>query len=108
MKNNIKYIIIGICVVALLISLFTAFRNKVNGDYKELIKSKDETIKAIEGQRDIYKQVIAEKNRELEQHFKNDSILAKQSKQLTVKYEKIPVYINSLDREGIRNAITNY
>src|SRR5205809_8073299 len=97
-QEIIKYSVfgvIGIAVIILSISLNTAFKNKGDDHYKELIKAKDETIKAIEGQREIYKQVIEEKNLELAQHFKNDSILATQSKQLSIKYEKIPVYINS-------------
>lgn len=103
----IKYSIITLGTVAgiiLLVSLFTAYKNKSDGSWKEVIKAKDETIKEIRVQRDIYKDRIVEIGEELQQHFKNDSLLATQSKRLTIKYESIPNNINSLDREGLRAA----
>lgn len=109
--EKIKYAVLGllaVAVIGLAVSLFTSYRNKDNDNYKELIKAKDETIKAIQEQRDIYKQLNAEKDLQIEQHFKNDSILMVRSRQLNVKYEKIPVYINSLDRENLRTAVYNY
>lgn len=110
-QQIIKYSILGMIAIAaiiLMISLLTSYRNKGDDHYNELIKAKDETIKAIQEQRDIYKQLNAEKDERIEQHFKNDSILITQSKQLNIKYEKIPVYINSLDRENLRSAVWNY
>jgi len=109
--TKIKYAVLALLAIAVLIlgiSLITAFKNKGDNHYKELIKAKDETIKAIQEQRDVYKQVIEEKNSQLAQHYRNDSILMVQSKQLTIKYEKIPVYINSLDREGLRTKVWEY
>lgn len=110
--TKIKYAVLALLAISVLvlgISMITAFKNKGNGDYyKELIQAKDETIKAVQVQRDIYKEVIEDKNRELGQHFKNDSILATQSKRLTIKYESIPNNINSLDREGLRAEFHNY
>lgn len=102
------FTVIGIAIIILVISLITSYKNKSDDSYKELIKAKDETIKAIQEQRDILKQLNEEKDLQIEQHFKNDSILMARSKQLNVKYEKIPVYINSLDRENLRAAVWNY
>lgn len=111
-KNDIiKYSIfgvLGIAVIILLISLFTSYRDRGNDYYKDLIKAKDETIKAIQEQRDIYKEVNERTNQILVEHEKKDSILYQQSKQLVIRYEKIPVYINSLDRDGLRAAFSNY
>ncbi len=98
-------IILGVLIIAVIIILITFVKKSKPGiDYKELIKAKDETIKAIENQRDIYKGLIAEKDLQIEQHFKNDSLLLEKSKQIQIRYDKIPVYINSLDREGLRAA----
>lgn len=101
----IKYSLIGLFSIGGLLIVLTFIKNNRPGiDYKELVKAKDETIKAIQGQRDIYKELNEEKDRQISEHEKKDSILLIQAKQLKVIYEKIPVYINSLDRDGLRSA----
>lgn len=103
----IKYTIVGVIVISaivLFVSLITSYKKRADESYKRELDAKDETIMVIREQRDIYRQLKEERDRQIEQHFKNDSILLVRSKQLNIKYEKIPVYINSLDRDELRAA----
>ena len=100
-KKYFVFGVIGIAVIVLSISLFTAFKNKGDNHYKELIKAKDETIQAVTRERDTERRLKDEAINELN---KKDSLLQLKYKTNVVKYEKIPVYINSLDREGLRAA----
>lgn len=103
-KTAIKYSVFGviaIAVIILFISLMTAYKNKTDSHYKELIKAKDETIKAISSERDSERQA---KDYAVSELHKKDSILQTRYKTNTIIYEKIPANINTLDREGLRAA----
>jgi hypothetical protein len=71
----------------------------------QIVKAKDETIQAIIRERDTYREwkdaAIAELQRK-------DSALQVKYQSTIIKYEKIPVYINSLNKDGLRSEYTNY
>jgi hypothetical protein len=105
----IKYSIIavlGIAVIVLLISLFT--KKKSDDNYKEVIKAKDETIKAIQRERDAYIEIKAE-------YKKQDSLLQlillenkNKLKANDKKLKDIPVTVTNLSKEELRRAIIEY
>jgi len=113
MKLTKHNVIVGLIIIVIIISaifvigFFTRARTK-GIDYQELLKAKDETIKVYQEERDMLLKERTKDSIELSDHYKKDSILEVQSKQIQIKYEKIPVYINSLDREGLRAEVYKY
>lgn len=67
--KDIALIFLAVCVAGLLILLFT--RNNNN----DLIKAKDETIKAIQRERDAYIEMRDKESENIAEHRKKDSIL---------------------------------
>lgn len=82
---------------------------------KEVIKAKDETIKAIQGERDAYELVSIEKDKSLAAHEKNDSMYLQTIKNNQPKYtanEKkstdITKHVNDLDHDALLREIADY
>ena len=72
---------------------------------KELISAKDETIRAIERERDIYR---AWKDSTVSALNSRNNQLEKEYTKSTIKYEKIPIIINAYSRDSLRAAIERY
>lgn len=101
MKQNI---ILGILVVIVGILIFGLFRKQPDSNL-ELIKAKDETIKAVTSERDVYRKW---KDDEVREGQKKDSLLQLRYKTNTIRYEKIPVIISNLSDDELRSAVENY
>lgn len=67
--KDIALMFLGLCVAVLIFFLF----RKNNKD--EVVKAKDETIKAIQRERDAYKDFADSERENLEQHRIKDSLL---------------------------------
>src|SRR5687768_13689478 len=108
-QDIIKYSIIAVLVIAVIVLLVSLFTKKRSDEsYKELIKAKDETIKAIQRERDAYIEIKAE-------YKKQDSllqlILVENKNKLKVNEKKlkdIPVTVVNLSKEELRRAIIEY
>ena len=100
-------LVVCIGVILLVVGIFRR-HPKPDDTYKQVIASKDETIKAVEQQRDIYKQWKEDITVQINDHLKKDSVLFSQSKKNDIRYEKIPVYIMSLSRDSLRSAVYQY
>ena len=111
-KNHVTTgLLVLICVIGLILILTLLFKKKDSTDIdaqKALIAAKDETIKAIQHERDTYKEWNNEKDNFIAEHQRIDSILVLRSQQTIVKYERIPIAVKSLSNEDLRRAIYNY
>lgn len=104
----VKYSIFGVIAIAaiiLIISLLTAYKNKSDSSYKELIKAKDEVIQATIREMNTYRQWKDEAINELN---KKDSMLQLKYKTNTVRYEKIPVIISNYSDDELKRAVEDY
>lgn len=107
-QEIIKYSIIAViitAVIALSISLFTAYRAKDNQYYKDIMKAKDETIQAVIRERDTYRQWKDDAINELQQ---KDSLLQLKIKTNTVKYEKVAGTVANYSDDELRRAVEDY
>lgn len=113
----IKYILIGLFAIGGLFVVLTFFKKNNTGiDYKELIKAKDETIKAEHDKQAIYEDRIDDLKTFIDDHKRNDSLLITQIttnkqtlKQVDDKIKNIPARILSLagNNDSLRVAISN-
>lgn len=94
----------GIGAIFLIATLFSSVRTQRDA-YELVRKYQDEKIADIVKDRDYER---AEKDKVIAENERLDSILRLQVKQTIVKYEKVPVIINSLDRDGLRSAINKF
>jgi hypothetical protein len=69
------------------------------------LAAKDETIRAIKSERDVYR---AWKDEAVAEKQKADSLLNLKDKATIVKYATIPVYINSLNRDSLRAEVLRF
>lgn len=67
--KDVALIFLGLCVAVL---VFFLFRKRSNED---VVRAKDETIKAIQRERDAYKDMSDRERESIEQHRIKDSIL---------------------------------
>ena len=77
-REKIKYVLLSVAAVAcivVMVSLVMAGRNKSNVSYREVIEAKDETIKLLKEQRDMYVPVIEKLEASIIEHEKQDSLL---------------------------------
>jgi hypothetical protein len=92
---------IGIAVILSLI-LFGKSSRYDKTAYNDAIKAKESEVQAIRSERDVYR---AWKDSTIAELRRNDEVLQSREKTIITKYEKIPVYINALDREQLRDEI---
>jgi hypothetical protein len=104
-----------ISIVILLITLFKGSRPVT--DHSEVIAAKDETIKAIAGERDAWRTAKEEQKIVFQQQFARDSVLAlhylnnqKIYTQIDEKINSIPAYINRIsgNDDSIRAAFSGF
>jgi len=116
----IKYSVIGLIAISLIaisISMLTAFRNKGdNSSYKDVVAAKDESIKILKEQRDMYLPVIEQLNKSIDAHEKKDSVLnelfisnQKKYKANDAKLSDISNRINRIsgNNDSLRRAIAD-
>lgn len=113
--QKIKYALIAVFALGGLFILFTFINKQKSGiDYKELINAKDETIKVLQDQRPIFEQHIEELKGFIDDHRRNDSLLATQIttnkqtiKQVDDKIKNIPARIAAIadNNDSLRHAI---
>lgn len=113
----IKYSLIGLFALGGLLIVLTFFKKNNTGiDYKELIKAKDETIKAEKDKQAIYEDRIDDLKTFIDDHKRNDSILVTQItankqtlKQVDERIKNIPAHILSIagSNDSLRVAIAN-
>lgn len=111
----IKYSLVGLFALGGLLLVLTFFKKDNTGiDYKDLIKAKDETIKAEKDKQAIYEDRIDDLKTFIDDHKRNDSILVTQIttnkqtlKQVDERIKNIPARINALadDNAALRRAI---
>lgn len=101
MKQNIILIILVVIAGILIYGLF----NKKQDSSLELIKSKDETIKAVTSERDVYRKW---KDDEVKEGQKKDSLLQLRYKTNTIRYEKIPVIVGNFSDDELRRAVEEF
>lgn len=116
--DKIKYAVIAglvLIVVLLLVSLFSGKGSTDNSTYKELIKAKDETIKAIQGERDAYILLTQEKDKSIAVSERKDSVLLQtiinnQAKYTAneKRYQNIPFVVSNWSKDSLRLAISRY
>lgn len=107
-KQIIRDVIIGVIAIAaiiLIISLATAYKNRVDDSYKEQLKAKDETIQAVRQERDTYRKW---KDEAIVLLREKDSMLQTRYKTNTIRYEKIPVTISNYSDDELRSAVENF
>lgn len=102
-----QILILGFAISLQLLFLIFKGRPQDTGLYqtKELIAAKDETIRAIQRERDIYREwkdstiaTLNARNNQLEKDYTKT----------TVKYERIPIIVNAYSRDSLRAAIERY
>lgn len=103
MRAAIPYIIIAVLVTVLVMTLFRkSVPNEKLIRAEMEIEFKDREIKAITAQRErdrgMYDSVLTTLRQ-------RDGEKVEQIKQIVYKYEKIPIYINSLNRDSLRAAV---
>lgn len=101
MKQNI--ILVGLIAIVVIL-LFGMFRKKPDSDL-ELIKAKDETIKAVTSERDVYRKW---KDDEVREGQKKDSLLQLRYKTNAIRYEKIPVIVGNYSDDELKRAIEDF
>lgn len=88
--------------VLLTLQIEGCFHNrKPNSEYKKEIADKDKQIQQIGIDRDALRGKYDSVIRLL---TLKDTVLIREYKTNTVKYEKIPIYINSLNKDSLRAA----
>lgn len=119
-KLYIKYGVIGIISIFFIAMLFTVFRSLRRSEVKNnslLIEAKDETIKALKGERQAYQMVIDEKEKNIISLLKRDSVLNSnyiKSQQSYIKLNEqlrnIPDYIDRIsgNDDSIRLAFARH
>lgn len=105
-RDNITNIVIIACAVLLTLKIESCFhRNRPDSYFKEKLADKETEIKEIRTDRDIirgkYDSLIALDRRK-------DTVLIRDFRTNTIKYEKIPVDIRNLNNEDLRRAIYGY
>lgn len=102
MKQNIILILIVVIAGVLIYGLFN---NKSDSRYLDTIKAQDETIKAVQAERDTYRQW---KDDEVREGQKKDSLLRLKYKSNTIVYEKIPVIVGNYSDDELRRAVEDF
>lgn len=108
-KEHIVTVLLWFTRVVLIILVFSLIRKidgrapikEISEAYQQIIKSKDETIQAIQRERDTFREwkdsAISELNK------RNDQLSKDYSKTI-ILHDKIPVYINALGNDSLRAA----
>jgi len=109
LKKNLDTILIIAVAVLLTLQISNMFRKSpVNEDLiraKMKIEYQDKMIEIISDDRINFRNKYDSVTALL---LGKDANKAEQEKQIIVKYEKIPVYINSLNRDSLRAAVKRY
>jgi len=105
--------IVAIIGIILLIRIFKG--SSTDSQYLETIKAQQETIKAIQGERDALNLVDAEKDKSIAAHNKVDSLLLQTLNNNQQKYKAndkkgtdITKHVNDLDHESLLREISDY
>lgn len=103
---KIKDIIIFGALVLIVVYLVSSwFINTSDTHYLNVIKAKDETIKAITSERDKEREL---KDYVISELHKKDSLLQTRYKTNTIIYEKIPVTVANYSDDELKRAVENY
>lgn len=98
-KENIRIGLLG--VIAFVLVLTYLRKPKIANDHTAEIAAKDETIKAVIREREIFREwkdsAVAAANQK-------ETQLVKEYRTTTIKYETIPVYYNIVGRDTLRAA----
>jgi len=103
---NITTILLIAVAVLITLQIESCFHNrKPDKEYKKEISDKDKQIEQIGVERDIFRDKY---DSVITLLTKKDTVLVREYKTNTIKYEKIPVTVNSFTNDELRRAITNY
>lgn len=111
LRSRSRYWLLG-AIVALtifIVLVIVIFRHKpVNEAYESQIRTLDSLIKYQKSKIETlerYNVLIDSNIQRLDEQYKNNRPI---ETRIITKYEKVPVDVNSLDREQLRREITNY
>lgn len=103
MKKSIPYIIIAILLTVLIMNFIRKSPPNEKLIRAEMeIEFKDREIKTMREDRAIERAFFDSVNTELASRLTSNQTT---EKQIIYKYEKVPVYINSLNRDSLRAAV---
>jgi outer membrane murein-binding lipoprotein Lpp len=98
-------LLIGVAVL-LTLQIEGCFHNsKPDSEYKKQIAEKDKQIEQVSTERNDMRQKY---DSVISLLTKKDTVLIREYKTNTIKYEKIPDNIRNLSNEDLRRAITGY
>jgi len=109
MMTNKKYIIYGILIVGGIIlclfigSLFS--RPKQQTNIEVITKLYDSLIASIQRERNLTREMY---DNAIAEAMQRDTVLIKEYKTNTIRYEAIPVYINNLSDDSLRAAVEGF
>jgi hypothetical protein len=109
-KGKVWLIVAGILAVLVIALLITVFRNKgeVSQEYLDDMKAKDEKIEMLEGKvsaLELARSQIDSNIKGLDEKLKNNRPT---ETRIIHQYEKIPADVRNLDRDKLRNEVTNF
>lgn len=110
-----KNIIIILLAVAVAVLAFFLFNRGGSDNYRDVLKAKDETIAAIQRERDALLQAREDLTRAIEANRRKDSALQvlylANRKNITAneaKYKDIAAHVRGLSKDSLRRAIYDY
>ena len=101
--NTILLIAVSVLLTLQISSMFRS--NKPNSYYKEKLADKEAEIKEVKQDRDLYRTKTDSLLALLRQ---SDTVLIREYKTNTIKYEKISPTVDAFNNDELRRAIFNY
>lgn len=101
--HNILLVILSLFVI-----YFIFTRNKQVKDYSGEKAAYDRLIKVYEVQIADLKAENSQKDKELEQHYRNDSLLLIKQNQVTTKYVQIPKIVYALSNDELQREFSRF